>query len=65
MTQSGHLFQPGKQLGNYVIRSMVGSGGWGTVYMAEHPTIGRRVAVKVLREHLAQSPEALERFAPP
>ena len=52
----------GDEVGNYVIRSVVGQGGWGTVYLAEHPTIGRRVAIKLLRADLCRTEEALSRF---
>jgi len=34
----------------------------GAVYMAEHPEIGRRVAVKVLRPELIRDPSLLTRF---
>ncbi len=52
----------GDEVGNYVIRAVVGRGGWGTVYLAEHPTIGRRVAIKLLRADLCRTEEALSRF---
>ena len=34
----------------------------GTVYLGEHVSIGSRVAVKVLHEHLARYPELVQRF---
>ncbi len=52
----------GDEVGNYVIRAVVGQGGWGTVYLAEHPTIGRRVAIKLLRADLIRDEGALSRF---
>jgi serine/threonine-protein kinase len=52
----------GRTVGNYVIRSQVGEGGMGVVYVAEHPQISRRVAVKVLHPDRAQSPELVHRF---
>src|SRR5215510_9808263 len=33
-----------------------------TVYLAEHPELGRRVAIKVLRSDLAHSPIMIQRF---
>src|SRR5207244_7049307 len=40
----------------------LGEGGMGTVYLAVHPTIGRKAAVKVLHEHLARDPDIVTRF---
>ncbi|RKH40376.1 serine/threonine protein kinase, partial [Corallococcus sp. AB050B] len=39
-----------------------GRGGMGSVYLAEHVSIGSRVAVKVLHEHLTRYPELVQRF---
>jgi len=52
----------GQQLGNYVIRSLIGRGGMGAVYLAEHPEIGRRVAVKVLAPELSHVQGLSDRF---
>jgi serine/threonine protein kinase len=38
----------GSTVGNYVVRQKVGEGGMGVVYLAEHPRITKRVAIKVL-----------------
>ena len=39
----------GRRLGNYDIQSQIGEGGMGAVYLGVHPSIGKRVAIKVLR----------------
>jgi len=48
----------GRQLGEYVVRQRIGSGGMGVVYAGEHTTIGRKVAIKLIREEHANSPHA-------
>ena len=42
----------GNSIGNYEIKAQIGEGGMGTVYLGEHPLIGKRVAIKVLLEEL-------------
>src|SRR5205807_140332 len=37
-------------------------GGMGAVYLGEHPLIGKRVAIKVLREELAANADIVNRF---
>lgn len=44
------------------LRRLIGSGGTGTVYEADQMTLGRTVAVKVLKPHLAADPRTVERF---
>lgn len=53
----------GRVIGDkYGVRAVIGEGGMGTVYEAEHLTIGRKVAIKVLnRAHLGRR-EAVARF---
>jgi len=53
---------PGARVGDYVIAGKVGEGGMASVYAADHPLIGRRVAIKVLRGDLGTSREAFKRF---
>ncbi len=52
----------GTHIGNYRIVSKLGGGAMGDVYCAEHSTIGRRAAVKVLKDSIALDPALLARF---
>jgi serine/threonine protein kinase len=53
---------PGTRLGPYEILSPIGAGGMGEVYKAKDTRLERTVAVKVLRENFADSPERKARF---
>ncbi len=52
----------GKRINNYEIKALIGEGGMGSVYLAEHPFIGRQVAVKVLHPGFAKEPDLVARF---
>jgi len=52
----------GQVVGNYKITAKLGEGGMGVVYLAEHPVIGKRVALKVIHPELARNPEVVSRF---
>src|SRR6185369_11978331 len=52
----------GQSVGNYVIRQKLGEGGMGEVYLAEHPQIGKKVALKVLHAELSTNQEIATRF---
>jgi eukaryotic-like serine/threonine-protein kinase len=52
----------GEQFGNYRSVALLGEGGMGAVYLAEHPGIGRRVAVKVLHKNYTRDEHLLARF---
>ncbi|HZI12893.1 MAG TPA: serine/threonine-protein kinase, partial [Myxococcus sp.] len=52
----------GLTLGSFRLVRRLGRGGMGAVYLGEHVSIGSRVAVKVLHEHLARYPELVQRF---
>jgi Tol biopolymer transport system component/serine/threonine protein kinase len=53
---------PGTRLGPYEILAPLGAGGMGEVWKAKDTRLDRMVAIKVLPEHLAKSPESLARF---
>ena len=50
------------RVAGYTLLRFLGAGGMGTVYEAEVPGSGRRVAVKVLSGRLAANPASVERF---
>src|SRR2546422_9021674 len=52
----------GTRLGPYEILGPLGAGGMGEVYRAKDTRLGREVAVKVLPQHLTESPEVRARF---
>jgi serine/threonine protein kinase len=52
----------GRQFGNYVVTQKLGEGGMGSVYLAEHPTIGKKVALKVLHAEFASNEDVATRF---
>ncbi len=52
----------GQTLGSFKILSLLGEGGMGRVYLAEHVLIGRRAAIKVLAAEIADKEEVVSRF---
>jgi serine/threonine-protein kinase len=52
----------GHKIGNYVVTRRLGGGGMGTVYLCEHPMLGRHAALKVLHEDLAIDNDVVDRF---
>jgi eukaryotic-like serine/threonine-protein kinase len=48
--------------GRYVVRALIGEGGMGKVYEAEHVDIGKRVALKILHPVYTRLPEVVARF---
>jgi serine/threonine protein kinase/tetratricopeptide (TPR) repeat protein len=49
MAHSDNELQPGDSVGQYHVISLVGEGGMGEVYLAEDTSLGRKVAVKLLK----------------
>jgi len=47
------VLSPGTKLGRYEIRSRLGAGGMGEVYLAQDTRLDRKVAVKILLEEHA------------
>ena len=54
--------ESGSKLGPYEILAPIGAGGMGEVYKATDTRLDRTVAIKVLPEHFAASPERRQRF---
>ncbi|MBP9085669.1 MAG: protein kinase [Kofleriaceae bacterium] len=52
----------GSFAGNFQIRALIGSGGMARVYAAQHPTLGKNAAIKVLSHELAHNSELVQRF---
>ena len=52
----------GTKLGRYEIRSKIGEGGMGQIYLAEDVRLRRQIALKVLPADLAASPDRMRRF---
>ena len=58
----GHPIMMPMMIRQFELRSVVGSGGMGTVYRAWDTTLERMVAVKLMRKELLADPIALEGF---
>lgn len=54
--------EPGTKLGHYEIRSLIGAGGMGEVYLAMDTELDRLIAIKILPEQLAADQKRLQRF---
>jgi serine/threonine-protein kinase len=53
---------PETQLGRYSIRSLLGAGGMGEVYLAHDTSLNRKVALKVLPADVAANQDRMRRF---
>ncbi len=52
----------GRAIGSYRVVKPLGKGGMGAVYMAEHPVIGSKVAIKFLHPQYATDKKIVDRF---
>ncbi len=52
----------GQTIGNYLVTQKLGEGGMGSVYLAEHPGIGKKVALKILHPEHSSNTEVADRF---
>ena len=52
----------GANVGNYQVQRKLGEGGMGAVYLAVHPKIGKRVALKVLHPEFSSNEDVISRF---
>ncbi|ATB31041.1 serine/threonine-protein kinase [Melittangium boletus] len=48
----------GQRIGEYLVRRRIGAGGMGVVYEGEHPVIGRKVAIKIIRQDTSEEVRA-------
>ncbi len=52
----------GQKIGEYVVEAKLGEGGFGSVYRAVHPLIGKTAAIKVLNRQYSSNPQMVSRF---
>ncbi|MDB4979801.1 MAG: serine/threonine protein kinase [Myxococcales bacterium] len=56
------MIEIGQSVGNYQVTAKLGEGGMGVVFLAEHPVIGRKAALKAIHPQHARSAEVISRF---
>jgi len=52
----------GHRINNYEVQRLIGEGGMGAVYIAQHTLIGRKAAIKVLRREFSEDAGLVSRF---
>ena len=55
-------FKPGDNVGAYRLVRKIGAGGMGTVFEATHEELGRRCAIKILKDEFSSNPKIVRRF---
>ena len=56
------MIEVGQTIGNYRLTARLGEGGMGVVYLAEHPVIGKKIALKAIHPELSRNAEVVSRF---
>jgi tRNA A-37 threonylcarbamoyl transferase component Bud32 len=56
------MIDVGQTVGNYKVTAKLGEGGMGMVFLAEHPVIGRKAALKAIHPEHARNAEVVSRF---
>ncbi|HEX5690487.1 MAG TPA: protein kinase, partial [Roseiflexaceae bacterium] len=52
----------GRLIKGYALQDEIGVGGYGAVYRATQPSVGREVAIKVILPQYANHPDFIRRF---
>ena len=60
--RASEVIPTGTEVGSYRLLEVLGEGGMGRVYLAEHIRLGRKVALKMLRSKYSENPDAVRRF---
>ena len=60
--RESRVLPSGTVVGSYKLLQVLGEGGMGRVYLAEHTRLGRKVAIKMLRSKFSSNPESIKRF---
>lgn len=58
---TARVLSPGDRFADYVVLRLIGAGGFGTVYEAEHLLTGRRAALKLAHPHVIEDADARSR----
>jgi serine/threonine-protein kinase len=56
------MIEVGGTVGNYKVTAKLGEGGMGVVFLAEHPVIGRKAALKAIHPEHLRNAEVVTRF---